>query len=133
MKYQIRDIPLLKKVLWADSLLGVGTALVGLFWYSVLDDFLGLPANLIVIIASVTLGYGLLAVSLALQSTTSILFFRLLIYANWVWAIISVALLIVYIKEATLFGAAFLILQVVVVAILAYLEGRHVRPALKLP
>ncbi len=126
MKYQIRDVPLLKKILWADSLLGGVTAVVGLLLYSLLTDFLGLPANLIVIIAAVTLGYALLALRLALQSTPSILMLRLLIYANWVWTIISVALLIFYINDATLFGAAFLILQVAVVGILAYLEGRHI-------
>ncbi|THU40782.1 hypothetical protein FAM09_01330 [Niastella caeni] len=126
MKYQLRNIPLLKKVLWADCSLGVGTGLVGLLWYPALTEFLGLPVNLIVIVATVTLGYGLLALRLVLQRTTSILFLRILITANWVWTIISVALLIFYIQNATLFGAAFLILQEVVVAMLAYLEGRHV-------
>lgn len=126
MKYQIRDVPLLKKILWADSLLGGVTGVAGLLLYSLLTDFFGLPANLIVVIAAVTLGYALLALRLALQSTPSILLLRILIYANWVWTIISVALLIFYITDATLFGAAFLILQVVVVGLLAWLEGRHI-------
>src|SRR5687767_2934198 len=126
MKYQIRNIPLLKNVLWADSLLGGGTALVGLFWYPMVAEFLGLPVNLVIVIASITLGYALLALTLALQSTSSILLLRMLIYANWVWTIISLALLIFYLKDATSFGVAFLILQVAVVAILAYLEGRHI-------
>jgi hypothetical protein len=126
MKNQMRNIPLLKKVLWADNLLGGGTAIAGLLLYPVLTEFLGLPANLIVVIASVTLGYALLALRLAVQSTPSILLLRMLIYANWLWTIISVALLIFYFNEATLFGVAFLILQVVVVAVLAYLEGRHI-------
>lgn len=126
MIYQIKNIPLLRRVLWADSILGGVTAMVGLFWYSSLVDFLGLPLYLIVIIASVTMAYALLALSIALKSSPSILPLRMLIYANWVWTIISVALLIFYIYEATLFGAIFLILQVVVVAMLAWLEGRHV-------
>lgn len=126
MKYQIRNIPLLKKVLWADSLLGGGTAVAGLLWYPVLADFLGLPVNLVIIIAAVTLAYALLALSLALKSQPFILALRVLIYANWVWAVISVVLLICYFYGATLFGAAFLILQVAVVGMLAYLEGRHI-------
>jgi hypothetical protein len=126
MIYQIRNIPLLRRVLWADSVLGGATALAGLFWYSTLVDFLGLPLHLIVIIASVTMAYALLALRLALKSPPSILLLRLLIYANWVWTIISVVLLIFYMYEATLFGVTFLILQVVVVAILAWLEGRHI-------
>jgi hypothetical protein len=126
MTYQIRNISLLRRVLWADSVLGGVTALAGLFWYPTLVDFLGLPPPLIVIIASVTMAYALLALRLALKSSLSILLLRLLIYANWVWTILSVVLLIFYMYEATLFGVTFLILQVVVVAILAWLEGRHV-------
>jgi hypothetical protein len=131
LKYQISNIPLLKRVLWADSLLGGGTAVVGLIWYPALANFLGLPAYLIVTIASVTLAYALLALSLARQSAPSILPLRILIYANWVWTIISVVLLMFFINNATLFGAAFLVLQVAVVGVLAYLEGRHI--VLKIP
>ena len=116
----------MKKVLWADSILGGITALLGLFWYPALVDFLGLPPHLIVIIASVTMAYALLALSLALKSSPAISPLRILINANWIWTIISVALLIFYISEATIFGAIFLILQVVVVAVLAWLEGRHI-------
>ena len=126
MKYQIKNIPLLRKVLWADTIAGGGTAVAGLLLYSLLVEFLGLPANLIVIIAAVTLVYALLALRLALQTTPSILLLRILVYANWVWTLISVGLLIWYISEATVFGAAFLVLQAVVVGMLAWLEGRHI-------
>lgn len=117
----------MKKILWADSILGGGTALIGLFCYAELVDFLGLPANLIIIIAVVTLAYALLALSLAFKSQPSVSLLRLLIYANWVWTVISVGLLIAYFRDATPFGVAFLILQVVVVGLLAYLEGRIVQ------
>lgn len=126
MKHQLRNIPLLKKVLWADSVLGGSTALAGLFLYSVLENFLGLPAELIIVIALVTLLYALLALMLAGRNPPPVLPLRVLIYANWIWTIISVVLLILYFKEATIFGAIFLILQVLVVGGLAYQEGRHV-------
>lgn len=126
MKHQLRNIPLLKKILWADCVLGGGTALAGLFLYPVLTVFFGLPANLIIIIASVTLAYALLALTLARKSTPPVFPLRILIYANWIWTIISVVLLFLYFNEATIFGAIFLILQVLVVGGLAYQEGRHV-------
>lgn len=122
MKHQ----SLLKKILWADSLLGGSTAVVGLLWFQPLAVFLGLPVNIVVMIAVVTLAYALLALSLALQRQPSVLLLRALIYANWLWTVISVVLLIFYIPGTTLFGTAFLILQVVVVGMLAYLEGRHI-------
>jgi hypothetical protein len=127
MKYQIRNIPFLKKLLWADTVAGGGTAIAGLLLYPVLVDFLGLPANLIVIIAAITLAYALMALRLALQSMPSTLLLRVLVYANWAWTMISVVLLICYIADATLLGAAFLLLQVVVVGMLAWLEGRHIQ------
>lgn len=126
MKYQISNIPFLKKVLWADTIAGGGTAVAGLLLYPVLVDFLGLPANPIVIIAAVTLAYAFMALGLALQSTPSILLLRILVYANWMWTSISVALLIRYISDATVFGATFLVLQPIVVGMLAYFEGRHI-------
>lgn len=126
MKYQINNIPLLRKVLWADAIVGGGTALIGLILYSVLVDFLGLPANIIVIIAAVTLVYALLALRLALQPVPSIMWLRILTYANWTWTIISVGLLIYFYPGATFFGKAFLVLQVAVVGLLAYLEGKHI-------
>lgn len=128
MEYQLKNIPLLKKILWADSLLGGVTALAGLFLYRLLTGFLGLPEHLIIIIATVTLLYAVLALRLALQHTPSVPLLRMLMHANWVWTVVSVALLIFYFHGATAFGVAFLILQVVVVAALAYLEGRHIHP-----
>lgn len=122
----MKDLPLLKKILWADSLLGGSTAVVGLLWFRTSAVFLGLPVNIVAMIAVVTLAYALLAVSLALQRQPSVLQLRALVYANWLWTITSVVLLIFYISGTTLFGTAFLILQVVVAGMLAYLEGRHI-------
>lgn len=122
----MKDLPLLKKILWADCLLGGSTAVVGLLWFRTLAVFLGLPVNIVAMIAVVTLAYALLAVSLVLQRQPSVLQLRALVYANWLWTITSVVLLIFYISGTTLFGTAFLILQVVVAGMLAYLEGRHI-------
>lgn len=122
----MKDLPLLKKILWADSLLGGSTAVVGLLWFRTLAVFLGLPVNIVAMIAVVTLAYALLAVSLALQRQPSVLQLRALVYANWLWTITSVVLLIFYISGTTLFGTAFLVLQVGVAGMLAYLEGRHI-------
>jgi len=126
MNNRISDIPKLKKILWADFLLGGGTAMIGLLWYPYMAIFLGLPTKLVVFIASITLGYALLAFRLAQQTLPAIWLLRGLVYANWIWTIISIALLISYFNEASAFGVAFLLLQVAVVSSLAYLEGRHI-------
>jgi hypothetical protein len=126
MNSRISDIPKLKKILWADFLLGGGTAMIGLLWYPSMSIFLGLPTKLIVVIAVITLGYALLAFRLARQPLPAIKLLRGLVYANWIWTIISIALLISYFNEASAFGVTFLFLQVVIVGSLAYLEARHI-------
>lgn len=126
MNYEIRNVPLLKKILWADSLLGSSTAIAGLLLYPLLDDFLGLSEKFIVVISAVTSLYGLWALSLVLRSSPPAGPLRVLVYANWIWTAISMVLLFLHIANTTPFGAAFLVLQVVVVGLLAYLEGRHI-------
>lgn len=126
MKYRVTNIPVLKKILLADSLMGGVTAIIFLVLYPVLTGFLGLPANVIVIIAIITLAYAIVAIRLNFQQQPSVTLLRILIYANWFWMFVSIALVIRYIGGTTIYGTAFLLLQVAVVAILAYLEGRHI-------
>ncbi|WP_315814833.1 hypothetical protein [Paraflavitalea speifideaquila] len=77
------------------------------------------------IVAAVTLAYGLFAISLALPPKSHPGRLRILVYANWFWTLVSVVLLILYLPGATIFGAIFLVLQVLVVGGLAWLEGRQ--------
>ena len=126
MNNRISDIPKLKKILWVDFLLGGGTAMIGLLWYPSMAVFLGLPTKLVVVIAVITLGYALLAFRLARQALPAIRLLIGLVCANWIWTIISIALLISYFNEASAFGVTFLFLQVAIVGSLAYLEGHYI-------
>jgi hypothetical protein len=121
------DNRLVKQLLWADFFLGFFTGLAGLILYPILTLFLGLPAWLIIVIAAVTLLYSILAFILARQPDPSYRLLRVLVYANWIWTLISVVLIFLFISGATIFGAAFLILQVLVVGLLAWSEGRHLQ------
>jgi hypothetical protein len=114
----------LKKILWADFILGFITAVI-LAIYKPLAIFLGLPADLLLMIAAVTFLYSLLAFYLAMQAIPSGRLVRILVIANWAWTVVSVILLMLFIAEATIFGVVFLVLQVVVVGGLAWLEGRE--------
>ena len=118
---------MLKKILLADFIAGFVTAAAGLILYRLLTTFLGLPANLVIIIATVTLLYSILAFILARQNMPSVKWLKILVYANWTWTVVSIVLLILYISRATVFGGAFLILQVIIVGGLAWLEGRYLQ------
>lgn len=127
MKSQLSNISSLRKILWIDAVLGGITAFAGLSMYRLARHFLGLPTNVILFIAAVTLAYALMALTLALQYRPSVLSLKVLTYANWAWTVISIILLISYFGTATIFGIIFLVLQVIVVGTLAYLEGKHVK------
>ena len=113
-------------LLWADTLLGGITAILGLCFFHYLTAILGLPINVVLSISVITLLYSIVALVLAMQQNISISLLRILVFANWFWAIISIGLLLIYFNRAALLGRLFLILQVVVVGGLAYLEGRQV-------
>ncbi|OSZ77308.1 hypothetical protein CAP36_12935 [Chitinophagaceae bacterium IBVUCB2] len=126
MKYQIKNLSALKKLLWLDFALGFITAIIGLLFYSSLAKMFGLTGNLVFTLAIVNLLYSIFAFSLATQKNVSISLLRILIYANWVWTAISVLLLFLHFENATNLGRIFLVLQIPVVGLLAFLEGNQV-------
>jgi hypothetical protein len=125
MSYSIKDALLLKKILWADTILGGITAIAGLCFFTPLTGILGLTASFILTVSAITLCYAIVAFILARQSQVSVPLLRILIYANWTWTIISIVLLFIHFDTAQLLGKIFLVLQIVVVGGLAYLEGRQ--------
>lgn len=132
-EYEIRNVSFLRKVLWADVLLGGFTAVIGLYLPGQLSSILGLPLNLILVIAAVTLFYAVYAFIMAKWQVSSVQLLRLLVVLNWLWTLISVFLLFAYFGQARFLGRAFLVLQIVVVGGLAYLEGGQIKTRRRIP
>jgi hypothetical protein len=126
MNYSIKNNTILKRILWADTLLGAVTAIIGLIFMQQLKSIFGLSINLLKIIFIITLMYAVVAFILANQKVVSIPLLTTLVYANWGWTIISTILLLFHFSNATILGIVFLILQIIVVAALAYLEGKQI-------
>ena len=125
MRYVIKKELLLRKLLWADALMGSVTAAVGLAFSASLAPLLGLSTALVTVVAAVNLMYALFAFSLTQKTPLPIKLVRTLINANWAWAGISVLMLLFHMTQATALGLAFLVLQIPVVGGLAYVEGRQ--------
>lgn len=125
-RYFVKNLPLLKKLLWTDAALGGSTAAIGLIFLTSVANLLGLHKNLLLVISIVTLAYAALAFYLATRQQPPAALVQRLVQANWFWAGISVMLLLFYHKEASTLGGIFLVLQIVVVGGLAYLEGKQV-------
>ena len=125
MNDAIKDPVVLRKLLWLDTFLGGTTAILGLCFFNPLTSLLGLTTFFIVSVSVITSGYAVVAGVLANQATVSIPLLRILIVANWLWAFISVGLLLVHFDQAQPLGKLFLGLQVIAVGGLAYSEGQQ--------
>lgn len=126
MSYSIKDESLLKKILWLDTLLGGATAIAGLLCFTTLTTVLGFTAPSIVTVAAINLLYAIPACILAVQRPTSVMLLRSLVFANWVWAAISVLMIFTHFSSATTLGSLVLLLQPVVVGGLAYSENNQI-------
>lgn len=122
MRYAIKDEPSLKKIVWLDAAAGGATAVIGSLAYPSLTTALGLTTSFIQTLAAVNFLYAVLAFIVALQKPASVRLLRVLIYANWVWTVISVMMLLIYFDRVTPIGDALLVVQPMLVGGLAYLE-----------
>lgn len=127
MSPSLQDIPRLRKILRADAFIGGATAIAGLALYGWWARFLGLPVKLVLLIAAVTGLYAFVALGLMFMKPIRWQAVRWLVVANWTWTLVSAGMLWFWWEQATVFGEAFLVLQVLVVGGLAWLEGRHIR------
>ncbi len=125
MNYQIKNIPFLRKVLWADFAVGFSVGSIGLGFMNPMASILGLSLNFILWVSIISALYSMLAMRLALMPNISTFLLRVLIYANAVWTAISVGLLYFHFEGATLLGQLFLIVQILVAGALAYIENQQ--------
>jgi len=125
MNYTIKDISVLRKILWVDCGLGGITAILGLSVFNLLTSILGLTTTFILSVSSITLCYAIVACVLVNQTNISISLLRTLIIANWIWTFISIGLMLIHFEMAQPLGKAFLILQIIAVGALAFLEGKQ--------
>ena len=86
-------------------------------WVSVLYN---LPVNIVILLASANVIYGIYALTLAFLVTKPVYTITVLAIANAVCICIFIALY--YVQTASLIGVVFIILEAVFVCILAYYE-----------
>lgn len=127
MNAELVNIPLLKRKLWIDFIIGYCTAMAGLIFYPALPRLLGLPPGLILVIAGITFLYAIIAFILARKKEPAVSQVQVFTYSKWVWAFMSLILLYSYFSVATLSGIVFLVAQLLVVIVLGNLEARHLQ------
>ena len=123
MPYQIKNPVSMNRLLWLDTSMGWITAALFLTFSSEVSELLGLPRNFILLVAGVNALYASFSLLVASRKNSSVPFIRVLISANWFWAVVSIGLVIYHFGVVTVLGKVFLIGQVLVVGGLAYLEN----------
>jgi len=98
----------------------VGVLLFALLeWVSVLYN---LPVNIVILLASANVIYGIYALTLAFLVTKPVYTITVLAIANALWVCICIFIALYYVQTASLIGVVFIILEAVFVCILAYYE-----------
>ena len=127
MKYEIINLPRLRKILWADFALGFSSGVLGMVFTEFFSELFGLSFEVVLYISLVTACYSVVAFGLVTSKRIPILPLRILIYANWAWTLVSCGIIYFNFMDAVPLGQIWLVLQIIVVGGLAYLEGRQLR------
>lgn len=127
MRRRIKNVVVLKRILWVDFIFGSVAGIIGLLFFNTFTRLLNIPIDHIIIISGITILYSICAFWLTQQKETSILLLRIQINANWFWTIVSFGLLVYHFHHATVLGLIYLISQILVVGGLAYLEGAQLQ------
>jgi hypothetical protein len=117
----------LRRVLWFDAISGVGTGMLQWTAGGPLSQLLGLPEPLLRASGIGIFAFVALAAWLALQRTPSRAGLPVLVVGNFAWAMGCFWLALGGAPGATALGVAYLMVQVVVVAVLAELQWMGLR------
>ena len=127
MSYTIKNPATLKKWLWLDFILGFSSGLAGTFFTEIFSSISGLSITLITGISIITLMYAIFAFIQAVRKSINIKQLIVLVYANWIWTIISVFISFFHYSQATGLGKIYLLAQIALVGLLAWQEGNQLR------
>lgn len=114
-----------RKILWVDCTAAflAGAAVIALSgWLSQLH---GLPQGLLLFIGAANLVYATYSFTLARWAARPLSLIRLLVYANWAWVIVCMALAATFWDQASPFGIAHLLGEAAFVGTLATMEWRQ--------
>jgi CDP-diglyceride synthetase len=122
----------LKRLIWIDACAALTAVVVLVSFKKVFVSLFNLPEYLFTNLAIVAFCYAIYSFNLACQKNYSLLFVKILAIANAVYALVCLYLVLVFYKTATLLGICYLLLDFIIVATLAYLEGQQYQKYKKL-
>lgn len=118
----------LQRLLWIDGIAALTSGCIVLLFTSTLSVFFNLPQQVLIIMAFISLGYAAYSLSLAQRKVKPMPLLKLLVFANCAWVVVCLSVMLFYRNAATLYGTAYLLLEALFVATLAFLEWKKTKP-----
>lgn len=113
-----------QKILWVD---GLSAAFVGVLVFLTKDwlqELYNLPTELILCLAFANISYATYSLYLAKKSARSLGSIRFLVFANLIWSVVCVLIIMLFFKSISIWGQLFLIGEAIFVVMLATYEWR---------
>ncbi len=117
----------LQRLLWIDGIAALTSGCMVLLFTPDLSNFFNLPQPLLKTLAFISLGYAAYSLHLAQRKVKPIPLLKLLVFANCAWAVVCLSVMLFYNNTATFYGTAYLILEALFVATLAFLEWGQIK------
>ena len=113
------------RLLWLDCGAGAFVGITVLLFHGWLSDLFQLPARLVFVMGMANLAYALYSFSLALRQKRPLMLIKLLVLANFTWAVLCFTWFAAFAATASIFGLAQLGLEGLFVGGLALQEWRQ--------
>lgn len=123
----------LKKLLWVDGIAALLSGLIVFTFNDKIARLLSLPDNLLTTLSIISLGYSCFSLYLAQSKSTAKGLLRILVIANFAYAIFCVILILFLHANTSLLGVVYLSLESLFVATLAALEWKQVNRMENIP
>lgn len=117
-----------KNLFLIDSLGALLTALLLFFVLKRFDEFFGMPVNILNFLSAIALIFFIysFACHIFLRSNWK-KYMRIIITANSLYALLTLSLVIYYLKILTLLGVGYFIIEIIIVSGLVFVEIRTVK------
>lgn len=115
----------LRTLIRMDGLAALASGCAVLLVRPWIAEWSGLPADTLVSMAAISLVYAAYSLTLSMRAVIPIFGVKALIAANLVWAVVCIGVLAGHSQTATVLGCAYLLIEALLVAALAWLERRE--------
>ena len=112
-------------ILHVDGIAGLSVGIILFIFHDWISITYNIPILIVFVFSAANVGYGIYASSLAFSQTRKVFSIALLAFANLLWGVVCLSVVLFYSKTLSLFGIVFICLEGVFVSALAFYEWHN--------